>query len=172
MTQGGKTASVGRRKAKGATMKLIRQNWELYLFLPKPFREEALLTLLRRACGRGAEGRRPEYREAAVSRMLHEVGVPAHMKGYPYVRRAILMVAEEPALAHALTKALYPALARQFATAPGCVERAIRSAVEAAWLRGDPEIQRRYFTMDKPSNGSFIAALAERLRLREDDIVA
>jgi len=151
-------------------LEVIRR--ELYLFLPKPFREDALLTLLRRACGQGVEQRSTERWEADVSRMLHDVGVPAHMKGYPYVRRAILMVAEEPELAHALTKELYPALARQFATTPGCVERAIRSAVDAAWLRGDPETQRKYFTMDRPSNGSFIAALAECLRLCENTVVA
>ena len=82
------------------------------------------------------------------------------MKGYPYVRRAILMVIAEPELAHALTKALYPALAREFGTTPSCVERAIRSAVDAAWLRGDPELQRAYFNVDKPSNGVFIAAVS------------
>ena len=107
-----------------------------------------------------------------MTRALHTVGVPAHIKGYPYVRRAILMVMERPELCHALTKELYPALARQFGTTPSCVERSIRSAVDAAWMRGDPEIQRGYFTVDKPSNGSFIAALAEKLRGERENTVA
>ena len=106
------------------------------------------------------EEKRPVRWEVQVSRALHLVGVPAHIKGYDYLRRAILMVAEEPRLAHALTKELYPTLARQFGTTAACVERDIRTAVEAAWMRGNPEIQRAYFTMDKPSNGAFISAMA------------
>lgn len=151
-------------------LEVIRR--EIRLFLPKPFREEALLGLLRRACGPAEEHRAPIRWETRVTRALHMVGVPAHIKGYPYVRRAILMVMEEPELAHALTKALYPALARQFGTTPSCVERAIRSAVDAAWMRGDPEIQRAYFTVDKPSNGVFIAAMAEKLRSGCENSVA
>ena len=151
-------------------LEVIRR--ELRLFLPKPFRDDALLALLRRACGLTEEYQAPVRQEAQVTRALHMVGVPAHIKGYPYVRRAILMVMKEPELAHALTKALYPALARQFATTPACVERAIRSAVDAAWTRGDPEVQRDYFTMDKPSNGAFIAAMAEKLRIERENSVA
>lgn len=151
-------------------LEVIRR--ELRLFLPKPFRDEAFLALLRRACGLTEVYCAPARQEAQVTRALHMVGVPAHIKGYPYVRRAILMVMEDPGLSHALTKALYPALARQFATTPSCVERAIRSAVDAAWTRGDPEIQRAYFTMDKPSNGAFIAAMAEKLRAERENSVA
>ena len=151
-------------------LEVIRR--ELRLFLPKPFRDEAFLALLRRACGLTEAYHTPVRQEAQVTRALHMVGVPAHIKGYPYVRRAILMVMKEPELAHALTKALYPALARQFATTPACVERAIRSAVDAAWTRGDPEVQRDYFTMDKPSNGAFIAAMAEKLRIERENSVA
>lgn len=151
-------------------LEVIRRG--IRLFLPKPFRDEVLLELLRRTCGVTEERQAPVRREAQVTRALHMVGVPAHIKGYPYVRRAILMVMEEPELAHALTKALYPALARQFGTTPSCVERAIRSAVDAAWMRGDPEIQRGYFTVDKPSNGVFIAAMAEKLRTGAESSVA
>ena len=151
-------------------LEVIRR--EIRLFLPKPFQEEALLALLRRACGMTEESKPLPHWEAQVTRALHMVGMPAHMKGYPYVRRAIVMVMEDPGLAHALTKALYPALARQFGTTPSCVERAIRSAVDAAWMRGDPEVQRTYFTMDKPSNGSFIAAMAEKLRTESEGSVA
>jgi len=139
-------------------------------FLPKPFETEALLETLRRACGAGVERAAPARWELLVTRALQNIGMPAHLKGYPYVRRAILMVMEEPHLAHALTKELYPALARQFATTPGCVERAIRSAVEAAWLRGDPEIQRKLFKAElRWSNGTFIATMAEKLCFRVRD---
>ena len=151
-------------------LEVIRR--EIRLFLPKPFQNEALLGLLRRACGLTEEHRVPVRWETRVTHALHMVGVPAHIKGYPYVRRAILMVMEEPELAHALTKALYPMLARQFGTTSSCVERAIRSAVDAAWMRGDPEIQRAYFTVDKPSNGVFIAAMAEKLRTGNENSVA
>lgn len=141
-------------------------------FLPKPYREDILLIMLRHACHLIEEYHAPRRWEAQATHALHVVGVPAHIKGYAYVRRAILMVAENPKLGHALTKELYPALARQFGTRTSCVERAIRSAVEAAWMRGDPEVQREYFTEDKPSNGAFIAALAAKLRAGYEDSVA
>lgn len=145
---------------------------EVRLFLPKPFTDELMLETLRRACGAGVERRASARLEATVSEALRDIGMPAHIKGYPYTRRAILMVMEDPSLAHALTKALYPALARQFATTPTCVERSIRSAIDQMWLRGDVETQRAFFgaalDMDngKPTNGRFIAAVAEKLRLQ------
>jgi two-component system response regulator (stage 0 sporulation protein A) len=151
-------------------LEVIRR--QIRLFLPKPFREDALLEMLRRACNAAEEYRVSAQWEARVTRELHMVGVPAHIKGYLYVRRAILMVMAEPELAHSLTKELYPALARQFSTTPSCVERAIRSAVDAAWLRGDPELQRAYFNVDKPSNGVFIAAMAEKLRRERESSAA
>lgn len=155
---------------KSVLLEVIRR--EMKLFLPKPFRNDAMQALLRRACGAAEEFRAPVLWESSVTRELHIVGVPAHIKGYPYVRRAILMVMERPELTHALTKELYPALARQFSTTPACVERAIRSAVDAAWMRGDPAIQQTYFTMDKPSNGPFIAAMAAKVRSELENSVA
>jgi len=150
-------------------LRAIRE--EVRLFLPKPFTAELLLETLRRACGAGVERAAPERLEVMASELLREAGMPAHVKGYPYVRRAILMAAENPSLVHALTKELYPALARQFATTPACVERSIRSALDRMWLRGDPEAQRACLGVvpdagDRPSNGRFIAAAAETLRLR------
>lgn len=151
-------------------LEVIRR--EMFLFLPKPFQNDALLAVLRRACGGAEEYRVSALWERRVTRALHAVGVPAHIKGYPYVRRAVLLAMEKPELLHALTKELYPTLARQFSTTPACVERAIRSAVEAAWMRGNPEIQRDYFTMDKPSNGSFIAAISAKVQADLSDTVA
>ena len=151
-------------------LEVIRR--EIRPFLSKPFRDEALIALLRRACGVTEERQAPVRRETRVTHALHMVGVPAHIKGYHYLRSAILMVMEEPALAHALTKELYPALARQFGTTSSCVERSIRSAVDAAWMRGDPEVQRTYFTVDRPSNGVFIAAMAAKLRSEGENSVA
>ncbi len=142
---------------------------DVRLFLCKPFTDELLLETLRRACGACGETAAPADREALVSETLRTLGVPAHMKGYPYLRRAILLAMEEPALVHALTKELYPALARQFAATPACVERSIRSAIDRAWLRGDPEAQRAFFGGEldagggRPANGSFIAAVADAL---------
>ena len=151
-------------------LRALREN--VGLFLCKPFTDELLLETLRRACGAGGETAAPADREALVSETLRTLGVPAHVKGYPYLRRAVLMVMEDPSLAHALTKELYPALARQFATTPACVERSIRSAIDRAWLRGELRAQREFFGPDldadggRPANGSFIAVTAEKLRLR------
>ena len=153
-------------------LRVIRE--EIRLFLPKPFTDELLLETLRRACGAGVERVASERAEMMVSTALRELGMPAHIKGYSYTRRAILMMMEEPGLAHAMTKALYPALARQFATTPTCVERSIRSAIDQMWLRGNSETQRAFFgaALDidsgKPANGRFIAAMAEKLRLQAE----
>ena len=151
-------------------LRVIRE--DVRPFLPKPFTDELLLETLRRACGAGTGRKTPAHLEAVVSAALRDIGMPAHIKGYPYTRRAILMVLEDPALAHAMTKAVYPALARQFATTPSCVERSIRSAIDQMWLRGDAQVQRAFFgpALDvdngKPANGRFIAAMAEKLRLQ------
>ena len=147
---------------------------QIHPFLPKPFDTETLLEALRQAAG--AAGRAAHtHREAAVRRMLRTAGVPAHIKGYRYLCRAIPLVMDDPSLLHALTKALYPAVAGEFGTTAGCVERAIRSAVDTAWLRGDPAVYRALLGIDgeeKPSNGSFIAAVADKLRQRSESIVA
>jgi len=109
--------------------------------------------------------------EEQVSRMMSELGVPAHYKGYLYLREAILQVSERPELLSRVTKGLYPAVARRFGSTPDKVERAIRHAIEATWTRGNlPRLNALFpYSVDtrtgKPTNSSFIARMADELAL-------
>lgn len=109
--------------------------------------------------------------EQDVTNMIHEIGVPAHIKGYQYLREAIMMSVEDPAMISSITKILYPTIAKRFQTTPSRVERAIRHAIEVAWSRGRMETLDALFgyTIDtgkgKPTNSEFIALIADRIRL-------
>ena len=109
--------------------------------------------------------------EQDVTNMIHEIGVPAHIKGYQYLREAIMMSVDDPAMISAITKILYPTIAKCFQTTPSRVERAIRHAIEVAWSRGRMETLDALFgyTIDtgkgKPTNSEFIALIADRIRL-------
>lgn len=109
--------------------------------------------------------------EKDVTDMIHEIGVPAHIKGYQYLREAIMMSVEDPAMISSITKILYPTIAKRFQTTPSRVERAIRHAIEVAWSRGRMETLDAMFgyTIDtgkgKPTNSEFIALIADRIRL-------
>ncbi|UMZ73940.1 sporulation transcription factor Spo0A [Natranaerofaba carboxydovora] len=109
--------------------------------------------------------------EAEVTNIIHEIGVPAHIKGYLYLREAIMMVIDDLELLGSVTKELYPKIAERFDTTPSRVERAIRHAIEVAWNRNDLDTIKSFFgyTIDtekgKPTNSEFIAIVADRLRL-------
>jgi two-component system response regulator (stage 0 sporulation protein A) len=109
--------------------------------------------------------------EKDVTDMIHEIGVPAHIKGYQYLREAIMMSVEDPSMISSITKILYPTIAKRFQTTPSRVERAIRHAIEVAWSRGRMETLDAMFgyTVDtgkgKPTNSEFIALIADRIRL-------
>lgn len=109
--------------------------------------------------------------EQDVTDMIHEIGVPAHIKGYQYLREAIMMSVEDPAMISSITKILYPTIAKRFQTTSSRVERAIRHAIEVAWSRGRMETLDAMFgyTIDtgkgKPTNSEFIALIADRIRL-------
>ncbi len=109
--------------------------------------------------------------EGDVTNMIHEIGVPAHIKGYQYLREAIIMSIEDPTMISAITKILYPTIAKRFQTTPSRVERAIRHAIEVAWNRGRMETLDALFgyTIDtgkgKPTNSEFIALIADKIRL-------
>lgn len=109
--------------------------------------------------------------EVITTNMIHDVGVPAHIKGYQYIREAILLAVENEDIINAITKTLYPTLARKFNTTPSRVERAIRHAIEVAWNRGQIEMHDKIFgytvnsNKGKPTNSEFIAMIADRLRL-------
>lgn len=109
--------------------------------------------------------------EKDVTNMIHEIGVPAHIKGYQYLREAIMMSVEDAGMISSITKILYPTIAKRFQTTPSRVERAIRHAIEVAWSRGRMETLDALFgyTIDtgkgKPTNSEFIALIADRIRL-------
>lgn len=106
-----------------------------------------------------------------VTEILHQIGVPAHIKGYHYLRDSIIMAVEDPAIINAVTKQLYPSVAKQYGTTSSRVERAIRHAIEVAWDRGDVDVLNSYFgytihnTRGKPTNSEFIAMISDRLCL-------
>lgn len=110
--------------------------------------------------------------ENDVTEMIHEIGVPAHIKGYHYLREAIMMCVDDVEMLSAITKVLYPTIADKFQTTPSRVERAIRHAIEVAWSRGRMETLEAMFgyTINtgkgKPTNSEFIALIADKLRLR------
>ena len=112
-----------------------------------------------------------ESLEAQISRILHTIGIPAHIKGYAYLRSAIIMTVEDPDIINYVTKSLYPSVAKSYQTTTSRVERAIRHAIEIAWDRGDIETLNSFFgytisrQRGKPTNSEFIAMIADKLRL-------
>ncbi|MBM7865144.1 two-component system response regulator (stage 0 sporulation protein A) [Heliobacterium gestii] len=114
---------------------------------------------------------RPRNMDVEVTNIIHQMGVPAHIKGYQYLRDAILMVINEVSLLGAVTKELYPMIAQKYTTTPSRVERAIRHAIELAWDRGNVEMMSKFFgytinlERGKPTNSEFIAMVADKLRL-------
>ena len=156
-------------------------------FIYKPCDPEALLARIRQLVGPGrAEGVLPGYElnasrrgpgdaglESVVTDIIHEIGVPAHIKGYQYLREAIILTIRDMDMINAVTKVLYPEVARKFATTPSRVERAIRHAIEVAWDRGDIEVLQKFFgytvsnIKGKPTNSEFIAMIADHLSLKQ-----
>ena len=113
--------------------------------------------------------------EQDVTNMIHEIGVPAHIKGYQYLREAIMRSVTDSTMISSITKILYPTIAKRFQTTPSRVERAIRHAIEVAWSRGRMETLDSLFgyTIDtgkgKPTNSEFIALIADKIRLSYRD---
>ena len=155
-------------------------------YIMKPFNNEMLLGRLRSIRSRGekvlapagqtAERRRPGFPEERdletdVTNMIHEIGVPAHIKGYQYLRDAIMMSVKDMEMLGSITKVLYPTIAKNHQTTPSRVERAIRHAIEVAWSRGKMDTIDELFGYTvsngkgKPTNSEFIALIADRIRL-------
>ncbi len=126
-----------------------------------------------KAQGRSADDpdRTPDI-ETQVTKIIHQIGVPAHIKGYQYLRTAILMTVRDNDVINSVTKVLYPTVAKKYQTTTSRVERAIRHAIEVAWDRGDVETLNSYFgytiqnNRGKPTNSEFIAMIADNLRLK------
>ncbi len=121
--------------------------------------------------GTAVQDRTPDI-ETQVTKIIHQIGVPAHIKGYQYLRTAILLTVKDSDIINSVTKILYPSVAKQYQTTTSRVERAIRHAIEVAWDRGDVDTLNSYFgytvqnSRGKPTNSEFIAMIADNLRLK------
>ncbi len=150
-------------------------------FVLKPFDAAEMAHRIRTLCGKsvatpGEDSRSPVADngslEMRVTEIIHQIGVPAHIKGYQYLRDAILMAIDDDDIINAVTKRLYPAVAKKHATTSSRVERAIRHAIEVAWDRGDVDVLNSYFGYTihtgrgKPTNSEFIAMIADKFRLQ------
>ena len=141
-------------------------------FFLKPVNLESLLDRMHTVLARPAEEQpREVVLKNMVTNVIHEIGVPAHIKGYQYLREAIMIAVDDMDVINAVTKVLYPEVAKRFGTTASRVERAIRHAIEVAWDRGDLETLQKYFgytvsnSKGKPTNSEFIAMISDRLVL-------
>lgn len=148
-------------------------------YMLKPFEMSALCDTIKAVGGILDNGRSSflteeagEDLEAIVTDVILHIGIPAHIKGYHYIRRAIMLSVEDTDMINSVTKLLYPTIAKEFGTTSSRVERAIRHAIEIAWDRGDVDTLNAYFgyTINtgrgKPTNSEFIAMISDKLRLR------
>lgn len=158
-------------------------NLGAHYYIMKPFNNEVVLNKVQAIKNNGNFARIPftskhnaqynyENLENDVTDIIHEVGVPAHIKGYQYLRDAIIMVIRKPEMLNSITKILYPTIAKENLTTPSRVERAIRHAIEVAWSRGNMDIINDLFSYTvstgkgKPTNSEFIALIADKIRLQ------
>lgn len=172
-------------RSENVTEQAIQSGASYYII--KPFDNEMIVNRIKQI---GGAAQSPAYRiaesscsmaqtpsepanlEQEVTDMIHELGVPAHIKGYQYLREAIIMCVEDMDLLNSITKILYPDIAKKFQTTPSRVERAIRHSIEVAWNRGRMETIDEMFgyTVNsgkgKPTNSEFIALIADRIRLK------
>lgn len=166
------------------TQKAISLGAEYYIV--KPFNLDVLMKRINQLAGVHDDDNKMQYARAILTKngdeeakkleieitnIIHEIGVPAHIKGYHYLRDAIIMVVEDIEMLGAVTKELYPAIAKVNKTTPSRVERAIRHAIEVAWNRGRMETINNLFgytvqcDKGKPTNSEFIAIIADKLRI-------
>lgn len=152
-----------------------------YYFL-KPFDAAEMAERILSLCGdekptarverSAAKQEYPDSLEIQVTEIIHQIGVPAHIKGYQYLRDSIMMAIDDDGIINAVTKRLYPAVAKKHGTTSSRVERAIRHAIEVAWDRGDVDVLNSYFGYTihtgrgKPTNSEFIAMIADKFRLQ------
>ncbi|MBO5743338.1 MAG: sporulation transcription factor Spo0A [Clostridia bacterium] len=146
-------------------------------FLAKPFEASSLIDRIKDICTSPEETQlKPMVKskndlETNITMYIQQLGVPAHIKGYQYIRDAIAMVIDDMDTINSITKLLYPTVAKHYNTTASRVERAIRHAIEVAWDRGNPEILNEFFgytilgSKGKPTNSEFIALIADKIRL-------
>lgn len=155
------------------TQRAVQLGADYYVL--KPFNLDVLGKRIRQMAGArdNVRVRMPASRstEVEVTALIHEIGIPAHIRGYLYLRDAISMAVHRVDILGAITKELYPSIARKYDTTPSRVERAIRHAIEVAWSRGNVDLLVRLFghtvnsDRGKPTNSEFIAMLSDRLRM-------
>ena len=164
----GQESLVAKAIEKGATYYLVKP-FDLNVLMErikavkedKPVEKKGLINNLKKN----------EDLEVEVTNMIHEVGIPAHIKGYQYIRESIMMSIEDMEVLSSITKVLYPTIAKKFKTTSSRVERAIRHAIEVAWTRGKSDSLENLFSYTvssekgKPTNSEFIALIADRIRL-------
>lgn len=157
----------------------ITQSGADYYFI-KPFDPNILAQRIKQMSGAGRSGQsnivsfsaQDNSLEVTVSEIMHRIGVPAHIKGYQYLREAIILAVNDDEIMNSVTKLLYPTVAKTFKTTPSRVERAIRHAIEVAWDRGDVDVLNSYFgytiqnSRGKPTNSEFIAMISDKLKLK------
>lgn len=159
------------------TQRVVALGADYYVL--KPFNMDVLVSRVRQLASTSAPVQRPILAQTTpvrpvdveVTNIIREIGIPAHIKGYQYLRDAIMMIVDEIELLGAVTKVLYPMIAEKYSTTPSRVERAIRHAIEVAWNRGNIDMINRLFgytvklDKGKPTNSEFMAMIADKLRL-------
>lgn len=158
--------------SKDAAMRLV-SGYNIDYFMPKPIDMEVLekriLSIVN--CELEVEEKKDSKIEIAISKLLHSLGIPSHIRGYQYIRESVYMMYENPDMIGGITKCIYPEIASRFDTTASRVERAIRHAIEVSWARGDYDVMEELFgnsvdfDRSKPTNSEFIATLADNLRL-------
>lgn len=164
------------------TQKALELGADYYIL--KPFNLKVLASRIKQLAGAASTERKAtlptgklalvpvKHLDIEVTNMIHEIGIPAHIKGYLYLREAILMVINQVDLLSGVTKELYPAIAAKYKTTPSRVERAIRHAIEVAWSRGNVDVINAIFghtvnrDRGKPTNSEFIAMVSDKLRMQ------
>ena len=169
------TATKDNKKVYQILEELINNNQEIQIMIHVPSKEKKEINPFAIQNVEEKEVKEKDL-EKDVTEMIHEIGVPAHIKGYHYLREAIMMCVEDVDMLNSITKVLYPTIADNFKTTPSRVERAIRHAIEVAWSRGKMETLDSLFgyTINlgkgKPTNSEFIALIADKIRLRYKNI--
>lgn len=153
-------------------------------FLQKPYDVSQVINRIRQILGKQRQdtmsversSRPMQSIESLVTEIIHEIGIPAHIKGYQYLREAIILTINDMDIINAVTKVLYPTVAKKYSTTASRVERAIRHAIEVAWDRGDLETLQKFFgytvsnIRGKPTNSEFIAMIADRIYLQRKEV--
>ncbi len=160
---------------KESTIKMVSQ-YDVDYYMLKPFEmkalEQRIMDIVNPSTEEEVETKNTKV-EIEISKLLHSLGIPSHIRGYQYIRESVYMMYENPDMIGGITKCIYPEIALRFDTTASRVERAIRHAIEVSWSRGDYELMEELFghsvdyDRSKPTNSEFIATIADNLRLNK-----